>query len=467
MALNYDRTNKQSIFEYSKRLLGKTLEEAVAPTVIRNRDGKGRLGQLVEEYFFGYDVNSNPDADFSEAGLELKVTPLKELKNKTLAIKERLVCTMIDYDNDYKKSFEDSHVYLKCACMLIVFYLHKAGVPVHQLKFIYSVLWDIPSKDLLIMKQDYNKIVTKIRNGKAHELSEGDTQYLGACRKGQKGDKDVYYTLPDGSQSELPAPKRAFSLKTQYMRTILEYAETAARGKPFDASLFFENSHEHLITEGELENNSFEDILLDRFKPYYGKTYEEIVSVLPLLESSAKSKYFLIANEILTEKHTRGVDAAKSEEFQKAGITIKTIRVKNNGRPAEAMSFENIKYYDILKEEDWYESRLYEIFTGRFLFVVFRENDIHDFYLDKAFFWTMPFDDLKDASIFWDETKKAIADNHISPEYFYRESDGKKFHVRPKGKNAQDLADNPSGGKAKKYCYWFNHDYIKQIIEKS
>ena len=73
MLYNYDRTSKWSILEYSKLLLGKTLEEAIAPNVIEARKGKGRLGQLVEEYFFGYDVNSNPDAGFSDAGLELKV----------------------------------------------------------------------------------------------------------------------------------------------------------------------------------------------------------------------------------------------------------------------------------------------------------------------------------------------------------------------------------------------------------
>lgn len=159
MLYNYDRTSKWSILEYSKLLLGKTLEEAIAPNVIEARKGKGRLGQLVEEYFFGYDVNSNPDADFSDAGLELKVTPLKELKNKVLAIKERLVCTMIDYDADQSKAFEESHVYLKCAYMLILFYLHEADVPVQQLLFIYAVLWQIPEKDLLIMKQDYEKII--------------------------------------------------------------------------------------------------------------------------------------------------------------------------------------------------------------------------------------------------------------------------------------------------------------------
>ena len=166
MSFDYDRKDKWSILEYSKKILGKTLEQAVYPEEVKVRKGTGRLGQLVEEYFFGYGVNSNPSADFTEAGLELKVTPLKELKNKVLAIKERLVCNMIDYDVDQNRSFEESHVYQKCAYMLILFYLHKAGIPVQQLLFIYSVLWKIPEKDLLIMKQDYEKIIGKSFNSK-------------------------------------------------------------------------------------------------------------------------------------------------------------------------------------------------------------------------------------------------------------------------------------------------------------
>lgn len=464
MVFNYDRTDKWSILEFSKKLLGTTLEQAIAPDVIEARKGKGRLGQLVEEYFFGYDVNSNPDADFSDAGLELKVTPLKELKNKALAIKERLVCTMIDYDMDQNKPFEQSHVYLKCALMLILFYLHEADVPVQQLLFIYTVLWQIPEKDLLIMKQDYDKIISKIRAGKAHELSEGDTTYLGACRKGQKGDQDVFYHLPDGSLSTIPAPKRAFSLKTHYMRTILSFAEKSGGQGTHNTSALVQGYGPNLIEESELQEKSFEDILLDRFEPYYGKSYDELVAELHAPVTGAKSKYYLIANEILTENETRGEDVRHSEEFVKSGIVIKTIRLNKNGRPAEAMSFENINYFDILNEDDWYDSRLYELFTGRFFFIVFKEDENGIVRLKKAFFWTMPIKDLDEAAAYWLNIKNAVKNNHISPEYFYRESDHKKFHVRPKGKNASDLTANPNGGMAKKYCYWFNHDYIKAIV---
>lgn len=465
MTLPYDKADKWSILDYSKRLLGKTLEEAIAPCQIEEIKGKGRLGQLVEKYFFGYDINSNPEADFSEAGLELKCTPLKELTTRVLAIKERLVLTMIDYSEDHKKPFEESHVYMKCMFMLILFYLHEAGVPVQQLKFIYSILWQIPDKDLLIMKQDYETIIGKIKAGKAHELSEGDTTYLGACRKGQKGDSDVFYTLPNGEKADTPAPKRAFSLKTQYMRTILEFAKKSGGQGTYNTSAIVSGYGPQLITEQELQTKSFEDILLDRFKPYYGLTYNELVERLGCAGTKAKSKYFLVANEILTEKGSRGVDVTKSEEFKKSGIIIKTIRLKQSGISAEAMSFENINYFDIMNEDNWYESRLYDIFTGRFLFVVFQENEHKETVLKKAFFWTMPVQDLAIAEGYWENIRDNVKNNHIDPEYFYKASDHKKFHVRPKARNAADVTANPHGGTVKKYCYWFNKEYLKEIIE--
>ena len=468
MEINYNRANRWSILEHSKKLLGKTLEEAVAPTVVSSRGGKGKLGQLVEEYFFGYSVNSNPNADFPEAKLELKVTPLKTLKNNTLAIKERLVCAMIDYDKDQSKSFEESHVYLKCAFMLILFYLHRAKVPVKKLLFIYSVLWQIPDKDLLIMKQDYEKIIEKIKAGKAHELSEGDTTYLGACRKGQKGDKDKRYHLPSGAWAEVPAPKRAFSLKPQYMRTILEFAERTGGQGTYNSSAIVQGYGPQLVDEKELKDKSFESILLDRFKEFYGMSYSQLISTLHVPETTAKSKYFLIANEILTVGESLGKDVTKSEEFLKSGIVLKTIRIQANGRPKEAMSFENINYYDILNEDNFFESRLHDIFTQRFLFVVFREsvdnNGIWDYRLEKAFFWTMPYQDLLDAIPYWENIKKAVKENHISPDSFWHEGEHKKFHVRPKGRNAADMTSNPNGGTAKKYCYWFNHEYVQSIV---
>jgi len=470
MNTSYDKSSRWSILEYSKGILSKSLEEAICPDVIDETfKGKGRLGQMVEKYFFGYDINSNQEADFSEAGMELKCTPLKELSSGALAIKERLVCTMIDYTLDATIPFEQSHIYIKCMYMLILFYLHEQGVPVQQLKFIYSVLWKLPDKDLLIIKQDYYKIIGKIKEGKAHELSEGDTTYLGACRKGQKGDKDQYYYL-DGKLVDIPAPKRAFSLKPQYMRTILEFAKKTGGQGTFNTSSLVEGYGPNLITKEELLNYSFEDILISRFKPYYGMSYSQLCHALGLEKSTAKSKYAMIANEILTERETRGEDVTKSEEFVKSGIRIKTIRLLESGRPKEAMSFENINYKEIISEEDFYESRLYELFSSRFMFIVFKEKNVgglEDFFLEKVMFWTMPYQDMLKAIPYWENIKKNVSNENLGPEYFFKIRDHRLFHVRPKGKDASDLTESPQGTMVKKYCYWFNPEYIQSIVSEN
>ena len=95
--LPYDKTSLESIINYAQQLLGKSLR-ALHPNVPKLRtSGKGKLGQAVEKYHFCYEPNSVSDADFAEAGLELKCTPLQQLKDGDFAPKERLVLNIIDF----------------------------------------------------------------------------------------------------------------------------------------------------------------------------------------------------------------------------------------------------------------------------------------------------------------------------------------------------------------------------------
>ena len=215
--LPYDKHSSASIFEYSKGLLGKSLRAFAREDYLPKR-GKGSIGQMVENLYFLLETNNNPEADFSSANMELKCTPLKLAKNNDYLIKERLVCNMINYCDVVNEDFEHSHFYLKCQLMLLLFYLYKKEHDNLDLEFIFSVLWKLPEKELLIIRQDYQTIIEKIKRGEAHLLSEGDTMYLGACRKGQKGDSLM--TQPFSNEG---APRRAFSLKMAYMRTILQY----------------------------------------------------------------------------------------------------------------------------------------------------------------------------------------------------------------------------------------------------
>lgn len=465
--LPYNNKDITSIFNYSKQLVNRCLRDFV-PDADEHK-GKGGLGQLVEELFFKYDINSRQEADFAFVNAELKCTPLKKsAKNEDLLIKERLACSMINYTEDWNKSFEQSHFYRKCLIMLIMFYLHQSNVSKLDLHFLFAVLWKIPEKDLLIIRKDYETIISKIRNGKAETLSEGDTMYLGACRKGQKGD-----SLMVQHGSDIGAPRRAWSLKTTYMRIVLDEVKKNNEDGAYCNYDIKPTELEELISVDELKSHSVDDVLKGRFAPYVGLGYSEICKKLDINPITAKSKYFVIANAIASNKKIGNVNL--SEELVKSGLTMKTIRINKNGKIKESMSFENIDYQEVYDCDEWTDSRLYELFTSRFMFVIFKETDNllslpngkteSEYKLDKVAFWTMPQADLNVAMQYWENIRQCVKDDHISPEYFWGIKDNRDFHVRPKATLAKDMVDTPNGTKAKKYCYWFNAKYVKNIID--
>ena len=457
--LPYDKTSAESIWQFSAGLLGHTLREFAPADYIEQGGGKGSLGQMVEELYFQMENNSRPEADFAEAGMELKCTPLKKGNKEQLLIKERLVCNMINYMEVVNEDFEHSHFYLKCQLMLLLFYLHVQGADKLDLEFLISILWHFPAKDLEIIKNDYETIINKIKAGKAHELSEGDTLYLGACRKGQKDDAPR-----DQPFSSEKAVGRAFSLKPAYMRTILEWAIKS--GQNHLNSIQEEKSS--LVSITELKKQSFEDIVLSRFKPFIGKPYKQLAKKLDVdISKCPKNLFATIASAIASKKEHFNVN--KSDEFLKAGLIMKAIRVQASGSIKEAMAFENIDYQEVYDNDNWVDSRLYEIFSNRFMFVIFKEQTQGqgDYILDNVFFWTMPQQDLAGAEDYWKDIRKNVLANHIDNQYFWKASDNKKFHVRPKARVSLDLADNPNGGKCKKFCYWFNNDYVRQIVKEN
>ena len=293
--------------------------------------------------------------------------------------------------------------------------------------------------------------------------------YLGACRKGQKQD-----SLMAQHGSDVPAPRRAWSLKTAYMRIVLDEVKKNNVDGAYCNYDIVPTNLEELISVNELRQySSFDDALKGRFRPYLGQTYTNICEKLGINPITAKSKYFIIANAIASIKKIGNVNM--SEEFVKSGLTMKTIRISKNGNIKESMSFENIDYQEVYDCEEWTDSRLYELFTSRFLFVIYKETDYilqlpngktePEFKLDKVAFWTMSQDDLKVAKKYWENIRDCVKCNHISPEYFWNIKDKRQFHVRPKASLAKDMVESPNGTKVKKYCYWFNAQYVKNIIE--
>ena len=471
MRRNYDPQSAQSIFQFSRGLLCKSLNEAVSEIgdfiaeEYAASGGKGGLGQLVERFYYGYTPNSNPGPDFSEAGVELKTTPLKKDSRGELRIKERLVCDMIDFCEVVEVPFEQSKFYNKSLLMLILFYLHQKRTDVRDLKFLYSALWRLKDKDLLIIKHDYEVIVEKIRAGKAHELSEGDTLYLGACRKGQKGD-----SLRKQPYSDIGAPRRAFSLKPAYMRNILAFIQQTGGNMATNTDIPSACRCE-LVSKEELAQASFEDILMARLMRFRAQDYKQMGEALGIrVNPKDKSRYARVTKEALMKGLREFEDA---EEFRKAGITPKTIRVRADGCVKESMSFENIDYEEVYETGEWTESRWYEIATSRFMFVVFREDpsgawrDETRYVLDKVFFWTMPPEDLEEAERYWANIRANVLADTLQDanNTFWKLADKQGFHVRPKAQKGRDRYYSPaSGTEVPKKAYWFNNEYVRRIL---
>lgn len=208
--------DEEELLEYAKGIIGKTFRELDDDGLLENQQNKGVLGHVVEKGFFGYEPNSNPVADFEELGIELKVTGYVKNKNGKRRAKERLVLSMIDYKNIINETFDFSKLIFKNKKLLIIWYQYDKdldGWADFEIK--YVELYDM-EEDIETFKKDFQDIQQKVQEGKAHELSEGATKYLGACTKSSTS--KVRREQPN---SDIPAKPRAFSLKNQYMNKVL------------------------------------------------------------------------------------------------------------------------------------------------------------------------------------------------------------------------------------------------------
>ena len=213
--LPYNPKSAESIVDYGMLLLGHSLKELHPDAKIFN--GKGGLGNSVEYFHYEYEPNSEAEPDFAGAGLELKCTPLKLLKDNSMASKERLVLNIINYIEEADKNFETSSFWHKNKFLLLMFYLHESGVDPVDMLFKLIRTWKFPDEDLKIIKDDWNTIHSFIIKGKADELSEGLTFYLAACMKGSKAGAEMRQQY----NSEIPAQQRAYSLKQGYINKII------------------------------------------------------------------------------------------------------------------------------------------------------------------------------------------------------------------------------------------------------
>ena len=444
-------TTKEAVLKRGQEAIGKPLKEI--DKTGRLTTGKGAIGSVIEESWFGYSINSESEPDFPEAGVELKVTPYLVGKNGEKRAKERLVCNIINYMEEYDKTFQTSSFWHKSNTMLLMSYEHLKDVPKGEFKIDKAVLFSFPVEDLVIIERDWDIIMDKVRHGKAHLISEGDTLYLAACTKGANSS-----SVRQQPFSKEPAKQRAYSLKSSYMTQIL------------NQYIFGNATNERIITDWkQLQKRSFEDIIADKLRPYFGKTQEQLKTHFSV-DCNAKN-----LNEILLAKML-GIKGkiAYTDEFQKACIVPKTIRVQRNGNIKESMSFPTFDFIKLSKETEWEESNLYNyIAPTKFLFVIFHENDNGEYVFERVKFWNIPIPDLEEVERVWRKTVETIREGVILEDTpngvsnnLPKQSESSVAHVRPHGRDGNDKLHLPDGRMMAKQCFWLNNSYIEKQIKE-
>ncbi len=457
----FNPKSSTSIVRYAKKLKNQSLREACEEEIEKHGyKGKGNFGQILEKFYFGYSPNSNSEPDFPEAGIELKTSPLKALKNGTFNSKERLVMNIINYLEVHKESFETSSFWKKNSHLLLVFYLHEPQSDL--LDYVIRLVdeWKFPPQDLKIIKDDWHKINQKIVDGKAHELSEGDTFYLGACTKGSTALK----SLRDQPFNNEKAKQRAYSLKQGYVNHII--ASISKNEKEIYGKII-KNPKEFEKYE------SFEEFVISKFKPFYGKTRAEIEAIIGKNPNKQAKNYYANLTQAVF-----GIELkAQIDEFEKANIKTRTVRLKKNDVPKESISFKQFKY-EKLVGMNWEDSEFKEELEKKFFFVFYRMEG-KQLFLEKVKFWNMPQSDINIAKEVWKKTKKLVQNGTIvekklangnNQTYFPNKSENKVSHVRPKARNKFDTYPLPvtdkftGSNEYMKHCFWLNAEYIRDEI---
>ena len=439
--------------------VGKSFREIRDTEVIPVEDDKitkGSLGGIIEQSLFGIEANVESEPDFIDAGIELKVTPYKRNKDNTLSAKERLVLNMIDYMTEYRNEFFSSHFWFKNNRLEIMWYLHEENKDKLDFKITNEILINLAeSEDIKQIEQDWYTVINKIKAGKAHEISVGDTMYLGACTKGANASSKRKQPF-----SDILAKNRAFCFKTSYMTQLV---------RKFIGD--YSNVEKILANT----NQTFDEFVNNVINKYKGKTQKELMKLFNI-DSTAKSINSILVSRMFGVKGSLN----ETEEFLKANIIPKTVRIEQNGRIKESMSFPAFKYNELVNQE-WENSDLREsLESTKYLFFVFKmENNEYIFKGIKL--WNMPEMVIdNEVQTMWQKTVDVIKSGNIvkSVDKGYREtnfpsvSDNKVCHVRPHARDAQDtyplpVADKLTGAtEYTKHCFWINNSYLEELLKE-
>lgn len=490
---DYDDSSIDSILKYTaENLIGRTLhnileefqnseyktyedkKKGTPSTTARKKISelsKGIYGSLMEKAGYGIEPNSSPEADIPAAKVEIKTTPYRVTANGAISAKERLVLSMFNFHEENLDDFYQTHLWHKCQNILLLFYKYQKTRDISNNITDKFFLFDWPEEDMPTILEDYKRITQKVLEGRAHELSESDGMYLSTCRKGAGKDKDRT-TQPYGPEL---ANRRAWSLKSSYMTTLLR------------TKVFSQEEQESIARAAQDTSKPFTQIIEEKLLQYRGQSEKKLCKEFDV-NFNAKGRNSTLVRKILG----LSTDIDSTAEFKKANMNIRAIRVDKNGLPEEDSPFKNYIFNELLNEKNWEESHIYtEIFSKKFMFVVFRKTAPETYVLDYVKFWGFPESLEPELMRVWQETKDIIIQGiELTPKpygengvrvftnfpksqmnkiLFTKAHASKSYYELEPGKfvgegKLKDTDELPDGRRITKHSFWLPKKFVQQIL---
>ena len=439
----------EELLHYTEAIKGKTFKEIDSEHLLENtknlKRNKGILGHVVESGFYKYPINSDPQADFDKIGVELKVTGYKKNTKGEKSAKERVSLSKIDFNKIVNEEYEYSKLIYKNKKILFIWYFYEKGKDIGDFLITDYQLYDM-SQDEETIKNDFYIIKQKVKDGRAHELSEGDTSYLGACTKARTS-KD----RTSQPYSDIPAKPRAYSLKNSYMSGILNSIGTTIS---FDTNEF----------------KTVEEYVLAKLRPYIGKSQLEILEEVS--GQTYKEKIPKNLNKMITDKIIGKDDelAEKHDLFKKTSFIIKNSPITPKGTYRERMSFRNLTLSEF---EDSWEDSYWKLFFDEttILNILWKEpksgSKNGERILEGVSKIGFNDDDLDSIEISYNMVKETIAKKDISLLPYPNSFEGQILEIGPKGQKSDDAYNTFFNNEVTKTCFFLNKEYLFEKINKS
>lgn len=454
----------EELLEYTENIKGKTFREIDSKNLLANvgRHNKGLLGHIVESGFYDYPINSDARADFDNIGVELKVTGYTINKNGRRRAKERLVLSKINYFNVVNEEYNYSKLLFKNKKILIIWYHYDYNKDIGDFLITDYQLYDM-GKDEDIFKNDFEIIKEKLKKGLAHELSEGDTSYLGACTKAAKSTDRTKQPY-----SNILAKPRAFSLKNAYMTGIL-------KNLAYEKETPSENNMQRTLDEIDetftlKTYKTVNEYINCKLEPYFG------MNQLDILEKATRKNYSdkipKNLNKIITDKLI-GKDeelADKDDLFKKTSFIIKNLPITPKNTPRERMSFRTLILSEF--EENWDNSDWKMFFEQTTLITILWKEPRSgskngERILDSVLKISFDDEDLESFEKTYNLVKKTIENKDIKYLPVPGTFKNQYLVIAPKGVKGDDAYNNFFKKDKTKVSFMLSKEFLNKKIKQS